>query len=336
MTIAADERKLEMGVPLGGPYPVLGKLEKPRSATVRVPLCLDLATIDSTEKFSMSPGGGGIGMAIDMSIFLRIMPSDTWDIEVEPDHPVEHVCRSICTYLGHNGAFRVTTPDETAVPFDCTPELIAAAAAGVNAALGRPIGQRELRRIISHNLTDEVDGVLRLRPDTGVRVAGAFFGGLVIVTDELEIACRTPLSDTSSIILVYPGEEVGNLDVGKMVQIDEKDREKKALEVLMKLIPAAIKSEYAKMGDSIYRLQLLGSKVVEIRRFNGGKDIYRIMSMLRVKGAEIVGVHGDTGVIATYMRQENLDDCLSVVQESGKEKILTRPDNKGMKITLTK
>jgi predicted sugar kinase len=336
MTITMEERRLEMGVPLGGPYPILGKLEKPRSATVRVPLCLDLGTIDSTEKFSMSPGGGGIGMAIDMSIFLRITPSDSWDIEVEPDHPLEHVCRSICTHLGHAGAFKVTTPDETSVPFDCTPELVAAAAAGVNAALGRPIGQRELRRIISHNLTDEVDGVLKLRPDTGVRVAGAFFGGLVIVTDELEIACRTPLSDSSSIVLVYPGEEEGNLDIGKMVQIDEKDREKKALEVLMKLIPAAIKSEYGKMGDSIYRLQLLGSKVVEIRRFGGGKDIYRIMSMLRVKGAEIVGVHGDTGVIAAYMRKEDLDECLDVVQDSGKEKILTRPDNKGMKITLTK
>lgn len=336
MTIAADERKLEMGVPVGGPFPILGKIEEPRSATVRVPLCLDLATIDSTEKFSMSPGGGGIGMAIDMSIFLRITPAEAWDIEVEPDHPIEHVCRSICAFLKHDGAFKVTTPDESAVPFDCTPELIAAAAAGVNAALGRPIGQRELRRVISHNLTDEVDGILKVRPDTGVRVAGAFFGGLVIVTDELEIACRTPLSDNGSIVLVFPGGDEGHLDIGKMVQIDEKDREKKALEVLMKLIPAAIKSEYSKMGDSIYRLQLLGSKVVEIRRFNGGKDIYRIMSMLRVKGTEIVGVHGDTGIVAAYMRPENLDDCLNVVKESGKQKILTRPDNKGMKITLTK
>lgn len=336
MTLAADERKLEMGVPIGGPYPILGKVEQPRSATVRVPLCLDLATIDSTEKFSMSPGGGGIGMAIDMPIFLRITPASEWDVEVEPDQPVEHVCRSICAFLKHDGAFKITTPDESAVPFDCAPELIAAAAAGVNAALGRPIGQRELRRIISHNLTADVGGRLELRPDTGVRVAGAFFGGLVIVTDELEIACRTPLSDSSSIVLIYPGGEEGPLDVTKMVQIDEKDREKKALEVLMKLIPAAIKSEYGKMGDSIYRLQLLGSKVVEIRRHGGGKDIYRTMSMLRIKGAEIVGVHGDTGIVAAYMRQESLDPCLNVVQESGNEKILTRPDNKGMKITLTK
>jgi len=324
-----------MGVPNGGPYPVIGKVDTARAASVRVPLCLDLATIDSTEKFSETPGGGGIGFAIDMHIFIRITPSDYWEIEIEPDGPIEHICRSLCNIVNYDGAFRISTPDEAGVPFDCTPELVAAASAGVNAALGRPMGQRELRRIISYNICDGSDGHLFVRPDTGVRVAGAFFGGLIVLTDELEIACRTPLPDNGSIVLTFPGVDESPLDVTKMIQIDEKDREKKALEVLMRLMPAAIKSEYAKMGDSIYRLQLIGSKVVEIRRFRGGKDIYRLMSMLRVKGCDIVGVHGDTGIVAAYLKQNKLDECLNVVRGAFKEKIITRPDNKGMKITMT-
>lgn len=336
MSSLAEDKVLNMGEPNGGPYPILGRLEQPRSAIVRVPMCLDLATIDSTEKFSGTPGGGGIGLAIDMHIFLKILPSDDWQVEVVPDRAVEHVCRSICNLVGLDKSFKITTPEEAGVPFDCTPEIIAAAAAGVNAALGRPFGQRELRRIISNNLVEEMGGALRLAPDTGVRVAGSFFGGLVIVTDELEIACRTPLPDSGSIVLAFPEVEGSQLDKGKMVNIDGKDREKKALEVLMRLMPAAIKSEIPKMGDSIYRLQLLGSKVVEIRRFGGGKDIYRLMSMLRVKGSEIVAVHNDTGIVATYVGQDNLDDALQVIRESGKEKIITRPDNKGMRITLTK
>ncbi len=336
MSTLAEDKVLSMGEPNGGPYPILGRLDQPRSATVRVPLCLDLATIDSTEKFSGTPGGGGIGLAIDMHIFLKILPTDDWQVEVVPDRSVEHVCRSICHLVGVERSFRITTPEEGGVPFDCTSEVIAAAAAGVNAALGRPFGQRELRRIISNNLVSEDNGELRLAPDTGVRVAGAFFGGLVIVTDELEIACRTPLPDTGSIILAFPDEDGTVLDKEKMVYIDGKDREKKALEVLMRLMPAAIKSEIPKMGDSIYRLQLLGSKVVEIRRFGGGKDIYRLMSMLRVKGCEIVAVHNDTGIVTTYVSQDRIDDILQVIKDTGKDKIITRPDNKGMRITLTK
>lgn len=336
MSALAEEKVLNMGEPNGGPYPVLGHLEQPRSASVRVPLCLDLATIDSTEKFSGTPGGGGIGLAVDMHIFLRVIPSDDWQVEVVPDRSVEHVCRSICRLVGQDRAFHITTPEESGVPFDSSAEIIAAAAAAVNASLGRPFGQRELRRIISNNLVEEAGGELRLAPDNGVRVAGAFFGGLVIVTDELEIACRTPLPDNGFIILAFPDHEGSPLDRARMVQIDEKDREKKALEVLMKLMPAAIKSEISKMGDSIYRLQLMGSKVVEIRRFGGGKDIYRLMSMLRVKGCEIVAVHDDSGIVATYVTQQVVDDALHVIKESSKEKIITRPDNKGMKITLTK
>ena len=336
MSSLAEDIVLTMGVPYGGPYPILGRLEQPRSASVRVPLCLDLATIDSTEKFSGSPGGGGVGLAIDMHIFLRIAPADEWKVEVVPDLSVEHICRSICSLVGIECPFHITTPEEAGVPFDSTPEIIAAAAAGVNAALGKPFGQRELRRIISNNLALETEDELRLMPDTGVRVAGAFFGGLVVVTDELEVVCRTPMPDTGSIILAYPDSTVEPLDKGKMVSIDSKDREKKALEVLMRLIPATIKSEIPKMGDSIYRLQLLGSKVAEIRRFDGGKDIYRLMSMLRVKGSEIVAVHDDTGIIAALVGENGLDDALQVIKENFREKIITRPDNKGMRITVTK
>ncbi len=338
MTVAtvAEHKVLRMGETNGGPYPLPSKLDTARPMSVRAPLVLDLATIDSTEKFGGFPGGGGIGIAIEIHIFLKIAPSAEWEVDVEPHAPVEHVCRALCNILEYKGAFKITSPEHGSVPFDAAPETITAAAAGLNAALGRPVGQRELRRIISWNMVNENDGRLELRPDTGVRVAGALFGGLVIVTDELEIACRTPIPESNPLILVEPSIQANSLDFQKMVTIDEKDREKKALEVLMKLMPAAIKSDVVKMGDSIYRLQLLGSKVVEIRRFKGGKDIYRLMSMMRVKGCELIGVHEETGIIAAYVNQQRLDDTLALVDEAGLERVITHPDNKGMKITMSK
>ncbi|MEM0449291.1 MAG: hypothetical protein QW520_05665 [Methanomassiliicoccales archaeon] len=336
MSAHAEEKVLCMGQPNGGPYPIFGRLEQPRPTSVRAPLCLDLATIDSTERFSHGAGGGGIGLAVEMHVFLKIIPNDKWQVEVVPDLAVEHVCRSICNLVGLDKAFRITTPEDASVPFDASTEIIAAAAAGVNASLGKPFTQRELRRIVSHNLANENSGELILAPDNGVRVAGSFFGGLVIVTDELEIACRTPLPEEGLILLIYPDAAATTLDRVKMIQMDEKDREKKALEVLMRLMPAAIKSDIGKMGDSIYRLQLLGSKVAEIRRFGSGQEIYRLMSMLRVKGCKIVAMHGDTGIIATYLDQSIIEDVLELIQDSKMEKIITRPDNKGMRITITK
>jgi hypothetical protein len=331
------ERKyLEMGVPNGQPYSVTGKLEPIKGVSVRVPLCLDLATIDSTEKFSGTPGGGGIGLALDAHVDLKVLPSPEWNIDVEPMRSVEHVCRVIGEILSYAGAFTVGTVDDVEVPFDAAPEIITAAAVGVNAALGRPIGQRELRRVISYNMTCQADGLLELVPDTGVRVAGSLFGGLIILTDEMEIACRTPIGEDQTILLIYPREEGIPADVDKMVQIDKKDREKKALEVLMKLMPAAIKADIEKMGDSIYRLQLMGSKVAEIRRFSGGKELYRFMSMLRVKGATIIGVHDDTGIISACVSPHKLPGCLEMVSEARLESTQLRADNKGAKIALSR
>ena len=61
-----------------------------------------------------------------------------------------------------------------------------------------------------------------------------------------------------------------------------------------------------------------------------------LMSMLRVRGSEIIGVHGESGIIAAYVGQQRLDDALSLIDEAGSERIITHPDNKGMKITLSK
>jgi hypothetical protein len=91
-----------------------------------------------------------------------------------------------------------------------------------------------------------------------------------------------------------------------------------------------------KIDDSIYRLQLLGSKVVEIRRFMGGKEIYRLMSILHLKGCKIIGVHGETGNIAAYINHRRMDDALSLIDEAGLDRIITHPDNKRMKIALSK
>jgi len=40
--------------------------------------------------------------------------------------------------------------------------------------------------------------------------------------------------------------------------------------------------------------------------------------------------------VIVYVGQDKIDDILQVIKDSGNSKIITRPDNKGMRITLTK
>jgi hypothetical protein len=152
------------------------------------------------------------------------------------------------------------------------------------------------------------------------------------MTDGLEVACRTPLPDSGTVLLVPPRLKADPLNLERMVQIEIKDREKKAHEVLMRLLPAAIRSDLPRMGDSIYRLQLLGSKVAEIRRYGGGDEIYRLLSALRIKGCEVVGVHADTGIVAAYAKSDFAPGCVSLLKEIAMPCVQCKPDSRGMTV----
>jgi predicted sugar kinase len=279
-------------------------------------------------------GGGGIGLALDVRIGLEIAPTDEWSAKL-PDHEsILHLGRCLTSAIGASEAFSIARVSGPEVPFDPTPEVYSAVAAGINASLGRPMGQRELRRFIGNNAMHEEEGTLTPMVDNGVRIAGALSGGLLLMTSGLEVACRAPLPEDGSVILVPPRSAPQALDMERMVQIEVKDREKKAHEVLMRLLPAAIRSDLPRMGDSIYRLQLLGSKVAEIRRFGGGNEIYRLLSALRIKGCEVVGVHADTGIVAAFVRNDLVSVCASMLGEIGMNFTICRPDSRGATVQM--
>ena len=78
--------------------------------------------------------------------------------------------------------------------------------------------------------------------------------------------------------------------------------------------------------------QLLGSKVAEIRRFGGGEEIYRLLSALRIKGCDVVGVHAGTGVVAAYVRGEFAEGCASMLHEIAMPFTICRSDSRGMTV----
>lgn len=329
-----EAREIVPGQLAGEPYSLSGRPTAAKRLSVSAPICLDLATIDWTARQESSMGGGGIGLALDVRIGLEIVPASDWKTKLPDPEPVLHLGRCLTAAVGSDETFSISPLPGREMPFDPTPETLSAVAAGINASIGRPMGQRELRRLIANNAMRGEDGMLVPMVDNGARIAGALSGGLLIMTDGLEVACRTPLPEEGLIVLVPPRAKAGPLDLGRMVQIEAKDREKKAHEVLMRLLPAAIRSDVPKIGDSIYRLQLLGSKVAEIRRFGGGDDIYRLLSALRIKGCEVVGVHGDTGIVAAYARNDIAPGCVSMLEEIGMPSALCRPDSHGMTVQV--
>ncbi|MDD1770153.1 MAG: hypothetical protein LUO79_03620 [Methanomassiliicoccales archaeon] len=329
-----EAREIVPGQLAGEPYSLSGRPTAARRLSVSAPLCLDLATLDWTARQESAMGGGGIGLAVDVRIGLEIAPASDWSTKLADQESVLHLGRCLTTAIGSQEAFSINPLSGKEVPFDPTPEMLSAVAAGINASLGRPMGQRELRRLIANNAMRGEEGTLVPMMDNGARIAGALSGGLLIMTDGLEVACRTPLPEDGSIILVPPRAKANPIDLERMVQIEVKDREKKAHEVLMRLLPAAIRSDIPKIGDSIYRLQLLGSKVVEIRRFGGGDEIYRLLSALRIKGCEVVGVHADTGIVAAYVASDFTRGCVSMLEELGMKPYVCKPDSHGMTVQM--
>jgi len=326
---------LERGIVRGGPFALAKKPEEPRAVEVTVPTCIDLLTLDSSSRFSPNPGGGGVGLAIDERISMTIAPSDAWNVHNADAKAVEHLGRCIMSTIGRLGGFRVDVKgDRSAAQLLSAEELLTGFAAGVNASFGRPLNQHDLRRLVSYNLgITEGDGC-RLVPNSGVRIAGALFGGFTVLTEGHEIICRATLPTEGTLFVVSPIVDPSPLDIERVLQMERKDKDKKASEVLLKLIPAAIRCDWAKVGDSVYRLQLLGSKVAEIRRFDGGEGIYRLLSMLRSKGCAIEGVHADTGTILAFSDLDHIDDCLRLVEELGFTSSLVTADAAGAKVTV--
>lgn len=179
---------------------------------------------------------------------------------------------------------------------------------GINEVLGRPFSGRELRRIIGYHSCEESpngNNYLIRAFETGMGAMVGVNGGWILGTDDLELVYRVPLPDTKAIVFIpdvpsledeFTGKETAaesevELLLRRARYLDSMQAGVKSQMVLHDMLPAMIKGDLKKMGDTMFDLAFLGSKRAECEQHgSNGAPIYNYISIFREIGAEVSGM----------------------------------------------
>jgi len=214
-----------------------------------------------------------------------------------------------------------------------------AVATGMNEALGRPLANDQLRKLIGHNYVEETaDGNIAFGFETGVGPAVSLNGGMAIMGDELSLVYHHPFADGKNVYIIIPptvissaGTQEFDLLMNRARTLDYRDRELKAYLFLMDLVPALENDDIKKAGDVIWEIEFRGSKRAEVEHHSYA--IYHYMSQLREAKLEFVGMSsvGPSIAVVTALDKKAMEKIL--IPLGLNIAIATKVDNEGLKIT---
>lgn len=337
---------------------------------VRVPARTHLSVIDMNHFSPGNPGGGGIGYAVKLyaEVEIELQEEKEYVIEAKREGVVRHVASIIAQSVGYDKGFRIQAKDHNInhMGLGSTSALITATACGVNTLLGEPLDHRTLRRLIGYNFAEDAeDGMVLPGFETGVGPAAGIHGGFVVLADRLELIQQSLIPDTTVYLAFLKenvdesmggvgtsrelGDESGkehttiseSKNAGQMEaelllnearELDTRDAHKKSHEILFQLLPSLKAGDIKAAGDSIWRLQHLGSKVAEINYHRSPEKIYEVMEECRTRGAWIAGM-SSVGPAITLLCQKDGGAEASIEEYLGSEDIeyiKTEVDNQGV------
>jgi beta-RFAP synthase len=217
-----------------------------------------------------------------------------------------------------------------------------AVATAMNEALGKPLTNNQLRKLIGHNYVEETaDGNIAFGFETGVGPAVSLYGGMAVLGDELTLVYHHSFAAEKNVYVVIPptgissaGTQEFDLLMNKARTLDYRDRELKAYLFLMDLIPALEQDDIKKAGDIIWEIEFRGSKRAEVEHHSF--EIYHYMSKLREAKLEFVGMSsvGPSIAVVTNLDKKRLEKILKPLGLT--IAIVTKVDNKGLKISREK
>ncbi len=334
-------------------------LEKLQGVTIHaeVPARIHLSVLDMTRFSPGNPGGGGVGYAIQMFAksevkINEIIVSDK-DAEItinaRRDSLVEHITRVFLRHLGLSGSLEVMGAghDINHMGLGSTSALVTSVALSLNRALGEPYTPDEVREVIGYNFMEEwEDGLVIPGFETGVGPYVGIHGGFGVISDQLHSVTKFPLPEDYEVIIALIEEEMSDtlvesknagiseteLLMNRARALDERDRARKSYEVLMRLIPAGDSGDLEKVGESIWKLQHMGSKIAEIEHHAHAEDIYHTMEVMRKNGSVITGMSSVGPAISALVPAEQGGELADIINERGYRVLRTHPDGQGVRI----
>lgn len=337
-----------------------------RTIQAEIPARIHLSVLDMTRFSPGNPGGGGLGYAIRMFARSEVKINEVYvsgekyessededlniKINARRSSLVEHVSRVFLKHLGLSGSLEVMGAghDINHMGLGSTSALVTSVALSLNQALGGPFTHSEVRDVIGYNFMEEWEGGLVIPGfETGVGPYVGIHGGFGILSDKLRPVTRFGLPEDHEVVIALIEEEMPDtlvesrnagiseteLLMNRARALDERDRAKKTYEVLMRLIPAGDAGDLAGVGESIWKLQHLGSKVAEIEHHLHAKDIYETMGIMREHGSLITGMSSVGPAISALVEGGRGDELADIIRDRGYRVIVTGPDSQGARIS---
>ncbi len=286
------------------------------TVTVQAPSRIHLTVLDMNRFAPEQPGGGGLGFAIAIPTTVRARCIDGPDEMRYAREPVlRHFLAVFRAATGYAGGFSVEA-DQHAYPhvgLGSTSTVLIAAAHALNAAVGSPLSDDQLRLLIGNNYAEETaTGEIAFGFETGVGPAVSTYGGMVVMGDRLTLAYQHPFAEGYTVYIIIPSSDISSagtkefdLLMNRARTLDYQDRELKAYLLLMDLIPALEVDDVRKIGDVLWEIEFRGSKRAEIEHHTFA--IYTYMNRLREAGFDFVGMSSvgpSIAVITKRPRQE--------------------------------
>ena len=309
---------------------------------VKAPARIHLSVLDMNRFAPDHPGGGGIGFAIQCYCTAEVECTKKGiEIDYSRSAIIEHFVAVFKKTVGYSGGFKIRATDHQHkhVGLGSTSTVMIAVATGMNEALGRPLANDQLRKLIGHNYVEETaDGNIAFGFETGVGPAVSLNGGMAIMGDELSLVYHHPFADGKNVYIIIPptvissaGTQEFDLLMNRARTLDYRDRELKAYLFLMDLVPALENDDIKKAGDVIWEIEFRGSKRAEVEHHSYA--IYHYMSQLREANLEFVGMSsvGPSIAVVTALDEKAMEKILRPLGLS--IAIATNVDNDGLKIT---
>ena len=309
------------------------------TVTVKAPGRIHLTVLDMNRFAPDHPGGGGIGFAIESYCTAVVGCTKKEDsVEYSRAPLIRNFVAVFKKAVGYKGGFRisVTEQEHQHVGLGSTSTMMIAVATAMNHAVGSPLDNTTLRKLIGHNYVEETaDGKIAFGFETGVGPAVSTYGGMAIMGDELTLVYHHAFAEGKNVFIIIPPTEISSagtqefdLLMNKARTLDYRDRELKAYLFLMDLVPSLENGDLKRAGDVIWEIEFRGSKRAEVEHHSFA--IYHYMSKLREAGLEFVGMSsvGPAIAVVTALDKKSVAKILKPLSLS--VAIATRVDNHGM------
>lgn len=326
-----------------------------REVTVKVPARLHPTVLDMNRFNLNRPGGGGLGFAVEIFFHATVKAIKEPEIRVSGERQLitEHFGHAFKQILGYTGGFEIDLMDHKRrhVGLGSSIGSMCAVILGMNEVLGRPFHGWELRRIMGFLACEESpinEQYLLPAFETGIGAMAGVNGGWIVASDDLTMVYRVPLPDTKAIIFIpdvksledeFTGKETAAESEAELLlrrarHLDSMQAGTKAELVLLDMIPAMIRGDLEKIGDTLFDISYLGSKRAECEQHGAyGTPIYSYINAFRGMGVEIAGMSsvGPT-LFALTRKQDVYDRVMKYLKSQGVSDsriIETKVDNQG-------